>query len=209
MRILKICKVSRIFFVTIFILSTHYGSSQGISAEYDCNLSYPSGVSLKYSGNYYYQDNRSISYLIPEYLIQYPDGNVERNGNSYVFSTDSIQHILLVNLDSGKYESYIYPRIYRGKFGVFNGEWQLTTEILEISGYKCQHAYWVSSNGKDTLTEIWFTADIPCPTGFEVWTPVPGLVIKLKNKMGLEATLRKVRIGDTISPEVFIRKELE
>ena len=99
--------------------------------------------------------------------------------------------------------------IYEGYIDGSKGQWQISDEIMEVEGYKCQHAYWVNRNGKDTATEIWFTEEIPCPTGFEVWNYVPGFVVKVKTPMNMVATLRKLRIGDVIPPEVFIRKELK
>lgn len=195
--------------IILFFLIWNSVLGQGISADYDCTVTYPNGIALNYTGKFFYQDNKSISYMLPDYLSKYPEGTVEQKGINYGFSTDSVQFILLMNLDSGTYKATINPTIYEGKLDATDGEWQITNEVTTIEGYKCQHAYWVRKNSKDTATEIWYTDEISCPTGFEVWNYVPGFVVKVKTPMNMVATLRKVRVGDAIAPEVFVRKELK
>lgn len=199
--------MKRLIFFIFLIWNSVLG--QGISADYDCTVTYPNGITLNYTGKFFYQDNKSISYMLPDFLSKYPEGTVEQNGITYGFSSDSVQFILLLNLDSGTYKATINPRIYEGTLDASGGEWRITNEVGMIEGYKCQHAYWVTKNGKDTSAEIWFTDEIPCPTGFEVWNYVPGFVVKVKTPMNMVATLRRVTIGEGIPPAVFIRKELK
>lgn len=194
--------------VVLFFILSKTVFSQGISAEYDCSLAYPNGVTLNYTGKYYYQGNKSISYMLPDYLSKYPDGTVKVKGVDYAYSFDSVQFITLIDLDSGTYKASFNFSIYEGRINASGGEWQITNETAEIGGYQCKHAYWVMNNGKDTSSEIWYTNEIPCPTGFAIWTYVPGFVVKVKTPMNLTAVLRKVQVGVTLPPEIFIREEL-
>ena len=56
--------------------------------------------------------------------------------------------------------------------------WTITSDTASFAGYKCQKASAFSEKTKRTYT-VWFTSDIPFPTGPINMSGLPGLIIKL------------------------------
>lgn len=59
-------------------------------------------------------------------------------------------------------------------------DWQISSEIKTIAGFKCQKATMFSSRtGKSYIA--WFTAEIPVPTGPSYMHGLPGLIVKFED----------------------------
>jgi len=201
--------MNKVFSCFALLLFSAIATAQSVIAEYDCERTYPSGTVLDYTGKYFFQNNQSLSYLVATYLDKYPNGIMKTQNGEMVFSSDSVQDMVYIDLENGYRKSVFGGKVYQHKMTPGIENWQMTGNEKEIAGFKCFNALLLSKNKPDTIADIWFTKDIAVPTSIEYAGYVPGFVVSARLPGNFTATLRRVSLVESISPEIFKREELE
>lgn len=173
---------------------------------------------LEFTGNYFMQGKRVISYLTPDYLDRYPTGKIEstRNDGPNNYSVNIIplctDSIIGVNYSDGdsliwRYTSYVgganMQRPSSFKYEVGFKKWVVLNETKDINGLICQRA--VSyMEGNQVEWDIWFYPDISVDRGFENTFGVPGLIVEGVCPPGkLTMKLLNYALGAAIPDSIF------
>jgi len=173
---------------------------------------------LEFTGHFFLKGKRVISYLTPEYLVQYPTGSInfqtQNGGNgvqirSFELCADSIIGIDYSDGDSliWRYTRYIGGRDRQSpaSFNYEPGfkEWEILSETKEIDGLKCQRARNYLQSGT-VEWDVWFWRDIPVERGFSNTFGLPGLLVEGECIAGKASyKLLSYKIGEPIPESVF------
>lgn len=146
-------------FTMIIFLASHAGMAQinTLHATYEVTKifelinSTQKNLILNYKGSYYQKANKSISFLEPQFLEQYPTGQIQltstnSSGQQFGICADTVQAICLTHHDSLLFRVQInYPGVgkYANNYFTYDKdayEWKILDETREIDGLKCQRA---------------------------------------------------------------------
>lgn len=200
--------MSKVHFLCLaFLPSLVFG--QALSAEYSCSIKYgTTGISLDYTGKYFFYQNKSLSYLIPEYLEQYPNGRIQTKSSIIILPADTIQSISYINLNSENVE-FINGK-HQEEYSLTKNHffWKVMDDTATISGLFCQKASWSNTNNGEPVGTVWFCANIPAPTTFNNIFGTPGLVVSIEQPY-FSAALRWVNISKSIPEDIMYPKILQ
>ncbi|RZK14403.1 MAG: hypothetical protein EOO43_16390 [Flavobacterium sp.] len=181
--------ITKLFFLSFCLTS----NSQNLSVHYHVEreiIGLPDGVAhppLSLTGYYYKKGNKIISYLRPEYLKEFPQGELRLESENHTVGlfSDTIQSICYADLDSMilRYRFASLPgeneNINR-HFDLDFREWSIQKATEIIHGMECRHAIQFNTSGDKVNAEIWYYPDISMPVGFANLLNVPGLIVKAK-----------------------------
>jgi GLPGLI family protein len=108
-------------------------------------------------------------------------------GNSAVYK-NYIDSVIVTQMDIGNKKYLLESPLVRKK-----NDWQITSEQTEILGYRCIKAVTTFGEAKKIgeweskpqKTVAWYCPDIPIDAGPEVYSGLPGLILKLDSGDGL------------------------
>jgi GLPGLI family protein len=171
---------------------------------------------LEYEGVIYQSGAKVISLLKPQYLLEYPKGEIAmqtESGYSILsLNMDSVQNINLYHTDSLQYwyyshtsESLPMNQYYTIKYKPGAMNWKLLPETKTINGLLCHHA--VTYNGGDTsaiLYDMWYHPDVSMGFGLLGLEDAPGLVVECTCPiLNMSYSLKYFKNGDPANDAVF------
>ncbi|NCT75917.1 MAG: hypothetical protein GXC78_15365 [Chitinophagaceae bacterium] len=208
----SLCWFSTIVFAQTSSLQAHYFVEVEKFISQDGELR--KVATLPYEGILQIKNARSISYLRPLYLSEYPEGRIELNKNGLLrsvhVSLDTMQSVYSINLDSLLFRACFGSGIAgaSGVHSLFTFErgcraWQIFPETKEINGILCQRAVEMSASS-DKAAQIWFAPDISAQVGPMGIMDAPGLVYEAYfPSIATRWKLREFIAGSDISDAVF------
>jgi GLPGLI family protein len=194
-------------------MEAHYAVTNTVEATISENKT--KEIKLDLEGLIYQSGAKTICYMTPQYLSQYPSGsiNLKTDENSfayYMLNTESIQIPHLVNMDSLKEWKCFnlsggYKQFFTGKFEKDNTKWNILPETKIINGLQCKHAQLLNSTNTELIHDIWFYPDVTLEFGLWGINNAPGLIVEC-NSPSYKTTysLKYFKKGEAIPDEVFL-----
>lgn len=228
----------KIFFSLIIVIASSIlcsYSQNGVRLEYTTTHNYStrdlqgntlSGPTLNLNTKVVYSNNRVLSYQVPLYLQEFPDGMIqmEIKEKGLSISTpivmDSVQMLRYYNLDSLFFITRVdnpktalaNPNEIRNQYFRFEHgfeRWDLLSDSMIIEGKWCKRAQMRYSHNNEILYDFWYTEEIPIPLGPMGYVELPGLVIKgTMPPLGYSFELAKYDLQANILPQELWKKEL-
>ena len=173
-------------------------------------------IILEWEGLIFQSGVKTICYLVPQYLNQYPTGiinftSAEGSTVSYMLSTDTIQMPELYNLDSlrlwkcNNLSSDGYKQYSTRKFEQGKTKWKLLPETKIINGLQCQHASVFNGSTCSIVHDIWFYPDVAMEFGFLGIRDAPGLIVECSSPLAnISYTLKYFKKGEEIVDATFL-----
>ncbi len=185
--------MKKIISVTFFLILCKILTAQSSIAEYNLKRTYQYtddngikkvvGVVSLIAYNYI-KDSVAISYEIPNYLKEFPDGRIEYQHNANVISffslsTDSLQQINKINFDSSEFYKPKENEILKWKFETGYQVWDYTNDTKIINGMSCQKAVQKLNDGS-IYQIVWFAQEIPVKANLMNIQNLPGLAVEIE-----------------------------
>jgi GLPGLI family protein len=172
-------------------------------------------IIIEWEGTIYQSGAKTISYLVPQYLNQYPTGIMNfptPDGNSiaYSLSTDTMQMPELYNIDSlrlwrcNNMFSTGQRQYSTRKFGNGEVKWKLLPETKIINGLQCQHAQVMSGSGTTIVHDVWYYPQVALQYGFLLLRDAPGLIVECSSPLAnISYSLKYFKTAEPIDNAVF------
>lgn len=170
---------------------------------------------LDYNGYIYHSDDRTICFLKPQYLLEYPDGEIKietPSGESVQrVRMDSIQSVTLYDKDSiitwnfeGNVSSMSKKLIHR-KVWKDTPSYKFFDDTKTINGLACKHAFCYYPNSDKPWADIWYFPDYNLPYSFFGVGNLPGLLVQ-GDFYGLNFTftLVSLKTNEPVDESVFM-----
>ncbi len=169
-------------------------------------------IILDYEVIVYQSDSNIISFIKPQYLLDYPSGQIiTQNGEaSYSILKLDMDTIQKVNLYRNKNKQFWYydnesSQYFTNNYKLGTTKWKLFPETKEINGLNCKHA--ITYNGGDTTKifhDIWYYPNIAMGYGLFNLKDAPGLVVECNNPiLNLTYTLKYFKKDEPINSTIF------
>jgi GLPGLI family protein len=167
---------------------------------------------VEYEGLIYQSGPQSICYLIPQYLKEYPKGEISiplQEGSTLLkLSVDSIQQIQLYNTDSlrlwrcNNSSSDGYKQYSTLKFKIGMIQWKILPETKTINGLLCKHAQQVYN--ETIYNDVWYYPQVPLQYGFLGLRDAPGLIVECSSPLAnIFYSLKYFKTDEPIDDTVF------
>lgn len=190
----------------------HYLVKQPVQVDLGNNKT--KEIMMEYEGLIYQSRAKAITYLVPQYLMEYPSGEIKipmESGFTIIpVNMDTMQLIYLYNTDSMRLWSFhsVNGNVSfsnTNKFSYKNTQWKLLPETRIINGLQCQHAKMLA--GSDTtrlIHDIWFYPDVSMRFGLIGLKGAPGLIVECSSPLAnISYSLKYFKTNEPIDNAVF------
>lgn len=174
-----------------------------------------------------YHNNKVLSFQVPLYLKEYPEGliqvEIKEKGLSIPspIVMDTVQQLRYYNLDS----QYFIVRVDNPKVAMSNPNeirnqyfkyeagfetWEFLPDSMLINGKLCKRAVLRYSHNNEILYDFWYTEEIPIPLSPNGYNELPGLVVRGSiPPIGYAFELDSYDLQANIAPSEMWLKELD
>lgn len=144
--------------------------------------------SLAYDGLLYHSGNKTISFLKPLYLLNYPEGQIKIQTSSgegiQALRMDSVQKVaffqndtvVLWNIEGGN--SLIPKRVLKLKIKTGLPYYKFFAGTKTVNGFLCKHAFLYYPSSEKPWADIWYYPEYKLPYSFFGIGNLPGLLVK-------------------------------
>ena len=170
---------------------------------------------LEYEGLIYQSGNKVINWLAPNYLMEYPTGQItmqtEAGYSVMTLNMDSIQNVNLYHTDSLQYwyfnhtsENLSLNQYFTIKYKPGDMNWKLLPETKTINGLLCHHAVKYNGDAITVLYDIWYYPDVAMGFGLMNLRDAPGLVVECTAPIhNMSYSLKYFKNGEPVNDAVF------
>lgn len=171
--------------------------------------------SLDYQGLIYHSGNRTISFLRPQYLLDYPDGEIKivtPSGEAVQgVRMDSIQSVTLYDMDSvitwnieGN-NSSIPRKLIHHKIRKGTPYYKYFDDTKTINGLLCKHAFCYYPSSDKPWADIWYYPEYNLPYSFFGVGNLPGLLVQGDfYNLNFTFSLISLKTNEPIDESVFM-----
>jgi GLPGLI family protein len=171
-------------------------------------------IILEYEGLIYQSGAKAITYLAPQYLMQYPSGEIkiplESGFTTMLLNMDSMQLVHLYDKDSLRLWSFngsngTVRQSFTKKFRYGKLKCKILPETKIINGLQCQHAkMFFASDTTRIIHDIWFHPDISLSFGLVGLIDAPGLIVECSTPLtNISYSLKYFKTAEPIDNAIF------